>query len=352
MRNLPSWRALLLAVVALIIAGGGAALVINPIDSPPKPTTKTVTLGGPGHETITLPPAAQAIVTDAQHDDTTPAPPSGIGDTESNLNAPAPAPATVDESQDLQPPGQPEIPAQVPLATASVAGCATKLVRNYSGRRGAPVLLGVIHWTGSRPTPGSAASGLAIVNWFDQNAAQASSNEITDQDGRCWLVVPESQKAWTQAAYNSWSVSDEIVNQGVQPLFQQAKARATVVRLMRGWHARWKMPYRRGQVTQNGCRVTRSGFLAHRDLGVCGGGHPDVGTFDLDGLIREAAQGDGCTAKCRRAQDLRARLSATVHELHRRNCAPPATTRSDRCKLLHRRRAAIHSAGRAAGVKF
>lgn len=315
------------------------------------PSSKVVTLDGPGRDKIVLPPAAQAIVKDAQRDDQTPGT-NGVGQTESNLNAPPPAKAVVDASQDLQPKGQPEIPANVPLATASVPGCSTKLVKNFSSRRGAPVLLGVIHWTGSRPTPGSAASGLAIVSWFNQGASQASSSEITDQDGRCWLVVPESQKPWTQSSFNPWSVSVEIVNQGVQPLFQRPTGRAAVVRLMRGWHARWKIPYRRGQVTQAGCRVVRSGFLAHRDLGSCGGGHPDVGTFDLDGLIREAGQSDNCDAKCRRTQDLRARNHATHAELKRRSCAPADVTKSARCTLLHRRHRAIHAAAAKAGVRL
>lgn len=355
MRNLPLRRALLVlaAIAVLAILGGLFALIAGIGDDEPKPPpAKTVTLGGPGHKTVTLPPAAQAIVKDAQADDSKPPPASGVGDTESNLNAPDPPPAVIDASQDLQPPGQPDVPANVPLAAANVQGCTTRLVRNYSSRRGAPVLLGVIHWTGSRPTPGSPASGLAIVSWFDQPAAQASSNEITDQDGRCWLTVAESQKPWTNAQYNPWSVTVEIVNQGVQPLFQNTRARGAVLGLMRGWHARWKLPYRRAVVTQNGCRVVRSGFIDHKALGSCGGGHPDVGAFNLDALIREAAQADNCTAKCRRAQDLRTRLSATVKELRRRNCAPPATTRSDRCKTLHRRRAAIHAAGRRDGVKF
>lgn len=351
-------RSLALSAALIVIAlalGALAVLVVwdgsddGKPDEGPKPVT--VTLDGPGHDKIVLPPVAQEIVKDAKRDDLTPAT-KGVGQTESNLNAPPPDPAIVEESQDLQPKGQPEIPAHIPLATANVPGCSTKLVRNFSSRRGAPVLLGVIHWTGSRPTLGSPASGLAIVSWFNQGAAQASSSEITDQDGRCWLVVPESQKAWTQASFNPWSVSVEIVNQGVQPLFQLTPGRATVVRLMRGWHLRWKIPYRRAQVTQNGCRVVRSGFLAHRDLGACGGGHPDVGTFDLDGLIREAAQADNCNAKCRRTQDLRARNHATHAGLKRHRCAPADETKSARCTTLWRRHRAVHAVAKTERIKL
>lgn len=348
----PKIATLLIGVVLLAAAIALLVTAFSPgPDNPQAPPAKTVTLGGPGHDKIVLAPPAQAIVKDAVKDDQTPAT-NGPGQTESNLNAPEPAPAVVQQSQDLKPAGQPTIPAHVPLASVSTPGCTTKLVRNYSGRRGAPVLLGVIHWTGSRPTPGSPASGLAIVSWFDQSAAQASSNYITDQDGRCWLVVAESQKAWTQANYNPWAISDEIVNQGVQPLLQNTRARATVVRLMRGWHARWRIPYRYARVTQSGCRVVRSGFLAHRDLGSCGGGHPDVGSFDMAGLIREAAQADNCNARCRRAQDLRARNKATHAELRRLGCKPAAKTKRPRCTLLWRRDRAVHKAADHARIKM
>lgn len=275
----------LLALLA--VAAGIVAIVDNGPEHGTVPRrTITVTLGGPGATKVALPPAAQQIAAAQARDDAT----GNAKAAESDLHDLTP-PAAVDAAaaKDIVPAGQPQIPAHVPLAAVSTPGCRTALVRNYSSRRGAPILLGVIHWTGSQPTPESAAGGLAIVRWFDTPASQASSSEITDQAGRCWLTVAESQKPWTQAGFNPWSVSVEIVNQGVQPLFQTAAARAAVIRLMRGWHARWHLPYRRARVS--GCRVIRSGFLAHRDLGSCGGGHPDVGAFDLDGLIREASQG-------------------------------------------------------------
>jgi hypothetical protein len=289
---MPSTRAILAALLALIAAIGVTVVVTDngPDHGPTKPRgTVTVTLGGPGHKKVALPPAAQAIVKTAARDDAQ----GNVNGTESDLHESQLPPASVEQkAQALTPPGQPAIPPHVPLASASEPGCTTALVRNYSSRRGAPVLFGFIHWTGSRPTPGSTAGGLAIVHWFDTPAAQASSNYITDQQGRCWLTVPESQKAWTQANANSWGVSVEIINQGVMPLFQTPAARAIVVRLMRAWHAHWKIPYRHGIVAQGPggtCVPVRSGFLSHRDGGACAGGHPDVGSFDLDGLIREAA---------------------------------------------------------------
>jgi hypothetical protein len=277
---------LLAAVLAAAVAVGVTIAVDDNGPNPPPGTPHhrvTVTLGGPGHAQVTLTPQDQAQLHAQAAEDAA----GQTGEAESNLHAAAPtSPAQLAQGRQAAPPGAPAIPQATTFASPSTAGCRSQFVRNFSNRPpGSRVDLGVIHWTGS--SPGSRA---AIVRWFDTPAAQASSNYITDQDGSCSYVVPETRKAWTQAAANPWSVSVEIVNAGVQPLFQTAAARATVVRLMRGWHARWGIPYRRGHVNAS-CVPTRSGFLAHRDLGRCGGGHPDVGTFDLDGLIREAASG-------------------------------------------------------------
>lgn len=286
-------RALLGALIAAILTVGVTVAVIDngPDHEPGKPRrTITVTLGGPGHEKIPLTPAAQAQVKQQAREDA-----AGQDErAESDLHeAQLPSSAELKQARDRTPPGAPAIPHVQTEAAPSVAGCHTALVRNYSNRPpGARVLLGVIHWTGSRPIPHSAADALAIVRWFDTPAASASSNEITDDDGHCYLVVPEAKKSWTQAAANPWAVSVEHVNAGVLPVFPTKAGRDAIVRIMRGWHRRWKIPYQRGRVNSS-CVPTRPGFLAHRDLGACGGGHPDIGTPSaVDGLIRLAAAGD------------------------------------------------------------
>jgi hypothetical protein len=277
---------LLAAAAAAVVAIGVTVAIDDNGPNPPSGTPHhrvTVTLGGPGHGKVTLSPADQAQLHAQAAEDAA----GQTAEAESNLHESAPpAPAALADARKVAPPGSPAIPQSTTFAAPSTTGCQSQFVRNFSSRpAGARVDLGVIHWTGSSPF-----SRKAIVRWFDTPAAQASSNYITDQDGSCSYVVPETKKAWTQAAANPWAVSVEVVNAGVQPLFQTPAARAAVVRLMRGWHKRWGIPYVHGAVNSN-CVPTRPGFLAHRDLGVCGGGHPDVGTFDLDGLIREAAQG-------------------------------------------------------------
>lgn len=309
MRQYPNWKDLppnvkhlLVAILTAIVTVGVTIAIVQPGSTPknPKPgKTIRVTLGGPKVTSLgktkvtTIPLTAEAQkILNAQKAE------NAVGNTtvaESQLNAPNPSPEAVVAAKSVQPPGQPVIPAHVPLASAYQPGCTTAFVRNYSSRRGAPIDLGVIHWTGSPITAGP-AGGLSIVSWFDQSAAQASSNYITDQAARCWYVVPETLKAWTQAAANPWSVSVEIVNPGVLPLFRNQAAEEAVVRLMIGWHHRWHIPYRYGRVNSN-CVPVVSGFLAHRDLGPCGGGHPDVGVPSAVGELIARARAEDQSAK-------------------------------------------------------
>lgn len=302
----PAWvrAALVIAVIAVV-----GFLIGGFIDSwhgddhhaaAPKPTSTfkvdSADKGSAPDKTITLNSEGQSVLQEQQAD----VKQDRDSAADAQLHEKKLPPADVQaKAHKLQPPGQPEVPARVPLASVTMPGCTTTIVRNKSSRKGAPVLFGFIHWTGSIPTLGP-QGGLAIVRWFDLGASQASSNYITDQRGRCWLTVPESMKSWTQANANLWSVSVEITNAGVQPLFQSPAARAIVVKLMIAWHHHWKIPYTHGIIRQgrnNSCVPVRPGFMAHRDAGSCGGGHPDVGTFDLDNLIREAQAKDHAASK-------------------------------------------------------
>jgi hypothetical protein len=294
---------IVLVICVLLVVGGIVSIVAGTRDhgrgQAKTTTTFKVDSADRDHKpdkTITLDAKAEEIVAEQKAD-------LAAGDTsgsESRLHEKALPPVSIRaQANKLQPDGQPEIPAHVPLAAASQPGCTSAFVRNQSARKlGAPVLFGFIHWTGSGITTGPQA-GLAIVRWFDTAAAQASSNYITDQSGRCWYTVPETAKAWTQANANQWSVSVEIINPGVLPLFRSTPAREIVVKLIIGWHHRWKIPYRLGAIRQgpnNSCVPVRSGFLAHRDAGPCGGGHPDVGVPSaVASLIAEAKAKDSPT---------------------------------------------------------
>lgn len=290
-------------VVALLAAGGVTVAVTTSDDNhdgridhttvavtTPRGSA-TVTLGGQGNKTITLTPAAQKVAAQQAADDRAGKDVAAESDLHEDTK---PTAGALKDGNAAAPADQPAIPKAIPQAAPEPpAGCFDAFVRNQSSRNGAKIALGVIHWTGSANIANSKADVLGNVHWFDTPAAQASSNYIVDDDGNCAYTVPETAKAWTQAAANPWSVSVEFTNPGILPLFHGLSGRDRVLELMRGWHKRWGIPYRRGAVNAS-CVPTRSGFLAHRDLGACGGGHPDVGPSPatVDALIRDAAAGD------------------------------------------------------------
>ncbi len=263
-------RAQVLALALTLAAGGAITFTIDsPDDSAPP---MTYTLGGPGHGTVTVPPVAQQGLMET-------------GAAEQNLHVEPPAahdPQLLEHDGQLQPDGQPEIPRRLPQATPEVSGCQTRLVRNYSSREGSPVLLGVVHDTDSPPLLGWGGVN-ANTSWFDELAAQASSNEIMSRDGKCNLVVPEALKAWTQAGFNRVAVSVEVVTNGTPPTFMTPRGRSALARLVLGWHERWKLPLQRAVVS--GCSVVRPGITDHHALGSCGGGHVDITPYDVNQVI-------------------------------------------------------------------
>lgn len=266
------------AVLALL---AGTVIAFTHDDVNTGHTTITVTLGGPGHSKVALTPAGQAqVIGQAVKATVTPRA------AHTNLAAQAAlTPAASEHNNSERPTGQAAIPDRPPLASPSVPGCRTRLVRNYSYRNGAPVLLGVVHLTDS-PPDSSWAGVNANTSWFDSSAAAASSNEIMSRAGLCNLVVPEYLKAWTQAGFNPWSVSVEVTTNEQPATFMTPAGDLALSKLIYGWHKRWGIPIRRGAVS--GCRVVRSGIVQHNDLGDCGGGHSDILPYSVTRVITNA----------------------------------------------------------------
>lgn len=177
-------------------------------------------------------------------------------------------------------------PHPVPLATKEPVDFTSILPRNWSERRGARPALLVVHDTES-PNVAGQQDVLAIRAWFSNPRAQASSNYTTDAEGNTIRLVRETDKAWTQAFFNPWSISNELIGHASQTKWPDAQLRAAA-QLFAASAARWGIPVRKGLV--RGCTIVRSGILQHNDLGPCGGGHHDAGPrFPIDRFISMVA---------------------------------------------------------------
>jgi len=146
-----------------------------------------------------------------------------------------------------------------------------------SSRNGADPLLIVLHDTEGANVPNSSRDLRGLGEFFDKLSTQASSHVANDEDGNSARYVRDSRKAWTQAFYNSVSLSIEQIgfarqdwnSQKKQPQLQET------ARWIAWWNKEHGIPIRRGRVSQDG-RVLRSGVIQHRQLGNLGGGHVDV----------------------------------------------------------------------------
>lgn len=159
-----------------------------------------------------------------------------------------------------------------PLATPEPS-IETSLVRNYSTRHGDHPILLVAHDTESPNAPGT-SDIKAIDAWFNNPASQASSNYTTDAEGNTLLMVPETAKAWTQAFFNPWAISDEMIGHASQKTWPDAQLRA-VAEIFARAARRWGIPIQIGAIS--GCTIVRAGVVDHAMLGACGGGHHDNG---------------------------------------------------------------------------
>lgn len=182
-----------------------------------------------------------------------------------------------------------QLPAVTPFAAPEQAGCRTRLVGNYSTRRGVRPRLFVLHFTVSPNRPGWQDVD-AIVGLFDQRSFAASSNYVLDREGHCAYIVSESDKAWTQAGMNPLSISVEIINSGREKNLIDGPGRQKLIRVMADSMARWDIPAQQAAV--EGCTVARPGIIDHTALGACGGGHSDVSPFrgEIPGIIADVAR--------------------------------------------------------------
>lgn len=154
-------------------------------------------------------------------------------------------------------------------------------VANQSARAADPVLI-VLHTTQGHNRPGVGdLEGLG--GYFNDPGTQVSSNIGNDAEGHDARYVADHRKPWTQAAYNSLSLSIEQIAftqpdgpAGRRYWFREAPHQlANTARWIAHWSRRHGIPIRRAW-TRLG-RVQRSGVASHKQLGSSGGGHVDPG---------------------------------------------------------------------------
>ena len=267
----PRARAALLAVLALTGAivvvvdldGDGKDDIVIRVDSADRDTKPDVTL--------TIPAAA---VENAEK--------SGVAGHRAASDE-APAAASADELADAKQQQadfarDDQLP-DAPLAAPSQAGCVYRGVANQSSRGGVKPRLFVLHYTVSANRAGWDDVN-AIVGLFDRPSFSASSHFVIDREGHCAYIVPETAKAWTQAAGNPVSISVEIINTGSEASLISGAGLAKLGRVISDSTKRWGIPLQVGKVS--GCKVVRPGVIDHRTFGACGGGHHDVGPYTID----------------------------------------------------------------------
>lgn len=266
-----------IAVLVAVLLGGTLSVVITADDPGGGHHTVTITVRGDnGKVTVTAPQAAVDQAGDLDdHEDSRSEQPAGV---------PGPVLAAGQEQQDRLA-ATDQLPLVTPDAAPEQAGCRSQFVRNYSSRRGVRPRLFVLHYTVSPNRPGWSDVN-AITSLFDTASFQASSNYILDNEGHCAYIVRESDKAWTQAAFNPVSISVEVINTGHEATYAGTAGLGKLARIVSDAAGRWQIPLRRGKVA--GCSVVNGGIVDHNQLGACGGGHFDITPYSTETVIAAA----------------------------------------------------------------
>lgn len=151
-------------------------------------------------------------------------------------------------------------------------------VANQSSRNGVTPKLIVVHDTESHNIRGN-ADLVAIGNWFDNHAAQASSHVCVDAEGRSAVYVPDAMKAWHVEGFNSVSLGIEQIGVATQKHWPDAQLKKAA-KYIAYWSKKYNIQIdERGRVDGNTGALLQSGVVTHHQLGITGGGHHDPGSF-------------------------------------------------------------------------
>lgn len=221
-----------------------------------------------------------------------------------------------------------QLPIVTPDAAPEQRGCRTQLVQNYSTRRGVKPREFVEHYTVSPNIPNSWADVYAVAREFDTPAFQASSNYIIDGDGHCLYIVRETDKAWTQAAANPFSISVEVINSGHEAVYLAPAGKAKLAMVESDALARWGIPVQQGLVRD--CLVVKPGIVDHASLGACGGGHHDIEPYSVPETVAAVAAFRAASMVLKLPPVSAENAVCTVFNLEKRLGLRPANWKVDR----------------------
>lgn len=155
----------------------------------------------------------------------------------------------------------------------------THIVPSRSSRNGVKPVLIVLHTTEGHNRPG-VGDLVDLGNFFADTSREASSHVANDAEGHDARFVPDADKAWTCAGFNSLSLNIEQIGfaaTGKGDWFKDASHQlANTAKWIAYWSGEHGIPIRRGNVS--GSTVVNSGVVGHKQLGAVGGGHVDPGT--------------------------------------------------------------------------
>jgi len=180
--------------------------------------------------------------------------------------------------------------AEAEKAVKAISGRAPKLSPeitvispNRSSRNGVKPRIIVLHITVSRNMAGiTDLRGMA--EYGARPSSKVSWHILVDGEGFDARCVPDAEKAWTQAAYNSVALSIEQIQPADMPREKWLSDYRPQLETVAGWIAKWSVTH--GIPIRHS---TSSGVCQHRDLGAAGGGHADVGPgYPFDWVLERA----------------------------------------------------------------
>jgi hypothetical protein len=346
-------KAALVALLVIVFGALGVNIVVDENESPP-PTTTTITVDksakpGMQEQELTVPKTAEAIAGKAPElqEDLKDETPEGVPNEVIE--------GAREKADELA--ASDQLPIVTPDAAPVQRGCESHFVRNYSSRRGVAPRWIVIHETVSPNLPG-VRDLLGLTARANDPRSMVSWTYNIDRDGNCFYVVRESDKSWTQAVANPFSIGIEVVNTTREQPFMKPVGYRKLGLVISDAAKRWNIPLVLGSA--KGCAPGQAGIISHAMLGSCGGGHVDINAHDCSASYDECQKARlalhpglrtilGYARRARESQ--RPKLTkqakwslrhAALHKQYKVQCRTKRQRSGTACKQLRSRNRAYH----------